>query len=172
MPCNSIVRIAKPADRKECWRLLMQGHSENGVFGLSSDKVNWWLNRVLDPDSLPPWDTGPRGAIGVIGEVGRLEGLAFVIISSYWYSDEKHLEEFIVYVDPECRKSNHAKALVNWMKAQSETIGFPLVTGIMSNNRTEAKVRLYERMLPKVGAFFCYRPAIIGATDFVTAGSS
>lgn len=152
MTCPSIVRVAKPDDRQEIWRLFLQGHRENGQFNLAPEKVDYFLSRALCPEAIPAWDTGPRGAIGVIGDVGALEALVFVTIGTYWYSHDRHLEEFIVYVDPECRKSTHARALVGWMKHQSDLTGLPLVTGIISNERTEAKVALYSRMLPKVGA--------------------
>lgn len=156
MACPSVVRVARPEDRQEIWRLFLQGHRENGQFTLAPEKVDWFLNRALQPDLIPQWDTGPRGALGVIGDIGRLEALVFVTIGSYWYSHDRHLEEFIVYVDPECRRSSHARSLVAWMKSQSDVTGLPLVTGIISNHRTEAKVALYERMLPRVGAFFLY----------------
>lgn len=156
MPCPSNVRIARAEDRQEIWRLFLQGHRENGQFTLAPEKVDYFLNRALLPDTIPPWDTGPRGAIGVIGDIGKLEALVFVTIGTYWYSHERHLEEFIVYVDPECRVSMHARALIRWMKQQSDLTGLPLVTGVISNQRTEAKVSLYGRMLPKVGEFFLY----------------
>ena len=156
MSCPSVVRVAKPDDRQEIWRLFLQGHRENGQFTLAPEKVDFFLSRALFPEIIPEWDTGPRGAIGVIGDVGALEALVFVTIGTYWYSHDRHLEEFIVYVDPECRRSMHARALVTWMKQQSDLIGLPLVTGIISNERTEAKVALYSRMLPRVGAFFLY----------------
>jgi GNAT superfamily N-acetyltransferase len=156
MTCPSIVRIAQPADHTEIWRLFLQGHRENGKFTLAPEKVDWFLARALRPELIPEWDTGPRGAIGVIGDVGALEALVFVTIGTYWYSHDRHLEEFIVYVDPECRQSGHARVLIEWMKQQSDRTGLPLVTGIISSERTEAKVRLYRRMLEPVGAFFLY----------------
>lgn len=156
MSVESIVRTAIPADRTEIWRLFLNSHRENGIFSLSPTKVDWFLTRVLIPESIPEWDTGVRGTIGVIGEVGALEGIVFVTIGSFWYTEDRHLEEFCVYVDPEHRKSGHAKALISWMKQQSEDTGLRLITGIMSNVRTEAKVRLYERMMPKIGAFFMW----------------
>ena len=158
MTCPSIVRIAQPADHTEIWRLFLQGHRENGKFSLAPEKVDWFLSRALRPDLIPEWDTGPRGAVGVIGDVGKLEALVFVTIGTYWYSHDRHLEEFIVYVDPECRQSAHARVLIEWMKHQSDRTGLPLVTGIISTERTEAKVRLYRRMLEPVGAFFLYGP--------------
>jgi hypothetical protein len=156
MSSSSIVRIAKPEDKMEVWRLFRQGHAENGQFNLAPQKVDFFLNRALSPDSISPLDDGPRGAIGVIGPAGALEAIAFVIFGSYWYSDERHLEELLVYVDPAHRKSRHAIALVNWMKFQSDLTGLPLVTGIISNERTAAKVALYDRLLPRIGAFFLY----------------
>jgi hypothetical protein len=156
MACPSIVRIARPEDRQEIWRLFLQGHRENGQFSLAPEKVDYFLSRALHPDQIPEWDTGPRGVVGVIGDVGELEALVFVTIGTFWYSHERHLEEFIVYVDPECRRSYHARALISWMKQQSDRTGLPLLTGVVSNLRTQAKVDLYSRMLPKVGAFFLY----------------
>jgi hypothetical protein len=158
MSSPSTVRVAGPKDFDEVWRLLMQSYSENALFPLSEDKVKWFVNRALFPDSIAKDDSGIRGVIGVIGPVGALEALVFVIIGSFWYSDAKNLEELLVYVDIRYRRSEHAKTLLGWMKEQVNKTGIPLVTGIMSTTRTEAKVRLYERMLPKIGAFFYFAP--------------
>jgi len=136
--------------------MFLQGHRENGGFTLDPRKVDWFIQRAIFPERIADWDTGVRGTIGVIGPVGALEGIVFVTIAQFWYSNEHHLEEFIVYVDPECRKSGHAKELINWMKRQSDLTGLKLLTGIMSNERTEAKCRLYGRLLPKWGEFFLY----------------
>lgn len=154
----SVVRIANIDDWQEIWRLILQGHNENGIFTLSPTKVSWFMHRALAPEAIAPQDLGPRAVIGVIGRPKRLEGLVFVAIGEYWYSEQKHLEEFGVYVDPEFRKSGHAIAMVSWMKDQVEETGLPLITGIMSNIRTEAKCRLYRRYLPKIGEFFCVMP--------------
>ena len=158
MTCPSVVRIAKPEDSQEVWRLFLQAHKENSLFRLSPEKVQWLMNRILNPEAIDPADTGPRGVIGVIGPTGALEGMVFLLIGQFWYSDERHLEELLVFTDPECRKSNHTQAMLQWMKEQVRVTGLPLLTGIMSNHRTEAKVRLYSRMLPKVGAFFFLSP--------------
>ena len=170
MTCASIVRIATEADRLEIWRLFLQGHNENGLFKLAPHKVEWWIGRLLRPDLLLPNDTGPRGIIGVIGPVGALEGICVLTIGEFWYSSERHLEEFLVYVDPEYRASNHAKTMVEWMKMQSDLTELPLLTGIVSKERTEAKCRLYRRMVPKVGEFFFYsgKGSVIGSS-MVTA---
>lgn len=170
MTSPSIVRAAKPDDHNEIWRLFLMVHNENGVFPLAPQKVDYFLQRALNPGLIPDGDVGVRGAIGVIGPVGALEGFVFVTIGCYWYTESKHVEEYAVFVDPEYRRSGHAQALVQWMKDQVETTRLPLVTGIMSNHRTEAKCRLYRRMLPKVGEFFLLFPK--GSTMPVTLGSS
>lgn len=158
MTCPSIVRIAGPEDHQEIWRLFLMGHKENGLFSLSPAKIEWFLNRMLFPERIPPGDTGTRGVIGVIGPANALEALVVVTIGEFWYSDQKHIEEFIVYVDPECRQSGHAKALLVWMQEQVEQTKLPLITGVISNERTEAKCRLYRRTFPKIGEFFFVSP--------------
>jgi hypothetical protein len=172
MSSQSIVRVAGPGDFDEVWRLLMESHEENAMFPLAEDKVRWFVNRVIYPDLIPPDDTGIRGVIGVIGAVGALEGLVFLTIGSHWYTHALHIEEYMVYVNPGHRRSEHAKSLVSWMKTQVELTGLPLLTGIMSNHRTEAKCRLYQRMMPKIGEFFFVTPKGSSMTPILSMVSS
>ena len=130
------------------------------MFSLAPEKVDWFLQRALFPHLIPNWDLGIRGAVGVIGDVGALEAVVFVCLGSMWYSHDKYLEEYIIYVDPECRRSFHARALIRWLKERSDDINLPLLTGPVSNIRTKAKVDLYARMLPKAGEYFVYRPGM------------
>ena len=169
---TSKIRVAGPKDYDEVWRLLMLGHDENALFPLSPGKVKWFVNRMLDPDSIPPEETGVRGIIGVVGEVGSLEGLAFIITGEFWYTEAKHLEELIIFVDPEHRRSDHAKSLLNWAKSLPDTTGLPLLTGILSNDRVEAKCRLYQRILPKIGEFFFVSPKGGNVMPALVAASS
>lgn len=152
----SKVRVAKPYDAPEIWRLFLQTHRENGLFKLSPAKVTSLLDRALHPEVIPDWDTNPRAQIGVIGPPGRLEAVVFLLIASFWYSEELHLEELLVYVDPECRTSGHATACLEWMKGLADELKIPLLTGIISKDRTAAKIRLYDRKLPRIGAFYFY----------------
>lgn len=61
-----------------------------------------------------------------------------------------------MYVDPECRNSNHARACITWMKGLATELGVPLLTGIISKHRTASKIKLYDRLLPRVGAFYLF----------------
>jgi GNAT superfamily N-acetyltransferase len=170
MTSPSVVRLAIPADHQDLWRCFLQAHNENSLFQLDPAKVDWMMSRALN--GAPLGDTGPRGIIGVIGKVGRIEAFVFLLIGQFWYSSEHHLEELVVFVDPEHRKSGHAQAIITWMKEQVEKTGLPLMTGVMSTHRTEAKVRLYSRMLPKVGAFFFLTPKGSSLPPALVAASS
>lgn len=162
----SIVRIAGPADRDEILRLMAAAHAESGLFPVDWPKVGWWVDRVVWPERIAPTDTGPRGVIGVIGEPEELEALAFVIIGTIWYSVHKHVEELLVYVEPEHRPRRLVVTLVEWMKEQARAVGLPLMTGVMATERTQEKVRLYGRFpgLVQIGASFRFDP--------ITGGSS
>lgn len=172
MSSPSTVRVAGPKDFDEVWRILLESHRENALFPLAEDKVRWFVNRVIYPETIPIDDTGIRGIIGVIGPIGAIEGLVFLTVGSYWYTHAKNIDEYMVYVSPGHRRSEHAKALVEFMRRQVELTGLPLVTGIMSTTRTEAKVRLYERMLPKIGAFFYLSPKGDSVAPALSAMSS
>src|SRR5271155_708413 len=154
----SIVRVAKIEDFSEVWRLFLMAYDENAFLPLSVPRATWFLKRALEPEKIHPLDTGMRGIIGVIGPTGALQAGVFLGISRFWYTDHNHLEEYVLLVDPEHRRSEHAKVLVNWMKEQVQQVNLPLVTGILSNHRTEAKCRLYGRLLPKAGEFFVVKP--------------
>jgi len=152
----SIIRRATPQDAPEIWRLFLQAWRENGLFTIAPAKVTALMDRALHPETIPPYDTGPRAQIGVIGAPGKLEAVSFLLIASFWYSEELHLEELLVYVDPEHRVSNHANACIAWMKGLADKLEIPLLTGIISKTRTAAKIRLYDRKLPRIGAFYFY----------------
>jgi hypothetical protein len=156
MTVPSVIRKATPFDAPEIWRLFLQLHRENGIFEISPHKVTSFMDRALHPERIPSWDTGPRAQIGVIGPQGKLEAVVFILISQFWYSEDYHLEELLVFVDSDCRKSRHAITCVQWMKSLADELKIPLMTGIISKHRTAAKIRLYDRMLPRIGAFYLY----------------
>jgi hypothetical protein len=165
MSSMSIVRIARGEDHSEIWRLFLQAHHENGLFPYAPDKVEWFIQRALFPWQIPNWDSGVRPVIGVIGDIGTLEGIVLITPGEFWYTREKHLEEYLVFVDPQCRKTFHARALIKWMKEQSNRTGIPLLTGVISNTRTQTKCELYGRMIPKVGEFFFHLPQSVQSSS-------
>ena len=157
----SIVRGATAADEPQLWVLLRQMWDENGLFPMSETKVQFYLDRVLRPESVAPEDTGPRGVIGVIGPSSYIEGAIMLILAPVWYSDSISLQDCINYVREDCRQSDHAKALISYSKHMTDEIrkahhDFQMMVGIVSTKRTAAKVRLYRKQLAEIGSFFLY----------------
>lgn len=142
------VRKADASDETELMEICRALHQENGLFTMSEDKVRGMLWKAFNK----------QGAIiGALGPPGHIEGAIYLIISDYWYSNDWHLSELFSYVLPQYRKSNNAKELITFAKRCEQEIGIPLVIGVISNERTEGKVRLYQRQLGKpAGAFFIY----------------
>lgn len=127
---------------------------------ISERKVDYYIERLLNPENIAANDSGPRGLIGVIGQK-RLEGAIMLSFGSTWYSEEINMEEYLNFVDPDHRNSNHAKTLISYAKHMVDQLrltyqDLKLMIGVLSTNRTAAKVRLYERQLTAAGAFFCY----------------
>lgn len=157
----SIVRPAQLNDEPELWRLFRLHHEENALFPLSERKVQYYLDRVLRPQTIPLNDCGPRGIIGVIGQ-RSLEGAVMLVLGSPWYSDEITMDDCMNFVDPVHRQSHHARTLIKYAQNMVDQIrlihhDFKMIVGVVSTHRTAAKVRLYEQMLgTPLGAYFVY----------------
>lgn len=150
---TSRVRKATPDDAPELMELCRELHAENGMFEMNESKVAAMLEKAFRQ----------QGAIiGALGPTGGIEGAIFMLISSFWYTSDWCLEELFNYVKPEHRRSTNAKELINFGKRCSDELGIPLVIGVVSNERTKAKVGLYQRQLADpVGAYFLHRPATL-----------
>ena len=145
------IRLAKPEDEEEILHICKILHAENGLCSMSSEKVK---NRIREC-------TEQRGGIiGVIGDPGKIEAIVCLVINQQWYSNDWILDEQFAFVLPNHRRSSNAKELIIFSKACARELKLPLVIGVLSTERTEAKVRLYERQLgAPSGAYF-----IVGAT--------
>lgn len=143
------VRIADGRDEEELMSLCRQLYQENALFSMSDDKVRAMLRKAFNREG---------GILGVIGKPGSFEAMIYMLVSTFWYSDEPVLEELFTYVRPEHRKSKNAIELMDFAKWCAESSNFPLLIGVMSNERTAGKVRLYQRKLGEpIGAFFFYK---------------
>lgn len=157
MLVTSPVRKAKPEDRAEVLHICEQDHRENGQFTLSKPKLEATVSRVLD---------GSAGVIGLIERSAGIEAIIMMQIGQFWYTDQWCLEETLNYVRPEFRKSTNAKDMISFGKRCSDELNIPLVIGVVSNERTKAKIELYRRQLgEQVGGYFIYqrRPLVVPA---------
>ena len=142
------VRLAVKEDLNEVISLGRDLHFENGLMSLSDEAITKAATDAVN---------GTNGIIGVIGAPGHIEGLILLQFRRFWYSDTDHLEELNIYVKPQYRRSENAKALIEFAKEAAVRIGVPLLIGVLSTQQTEAKVRLYQRRLGKpAGSFFLY----------------
>lgn len=142
------IRLATQADLPELIDMGKTLHEENGLLNVSIDRIIATAVKAVTQNGM---------IIGVIGEVGALEGMICLAVSNYWYTEDMHLEELFSFVRPEYRRSKNAKALVAFAKENAKKLKVPLLIGIISNTRTEAKVALYQRMLGKpAGAYFLW----------------
>lgn len=152
MLVTSPVRKALPQDRQQILGMCEENHRENGQFSLSPTKVAAMVDRAFN---------GGGAVIGVVGGHNSIEGMLLLLISQFWYTDDWCLEELQNYVRPEFRRSTHAKDMIGFGKRCSDEIGIPLVIGVVSNERTKAKMELYRRQLGEpVGGYFLHNPTI------------
>lgn len=148
MILTSPVRKASSKDEPELIDMCHALWAENAMFRMNERKVKDMLARAFD---------GRGGIVGVIGETGHLQAAIYLSIGQFWYTDEWCLEEIFNYVRPEFRRSDNAKNMIAFGKRAADELGIPLVIGVVSNIRTQAKVSLYKRQLSEpVGAYFAY----------------
>ncbi len=140
---------ATSADRDEVVQICKEDHDENGQFPLSLSKLEATVSRILDKS---------EGVIGIIRHSTEIEAVLVLQVGQFWYSDAFCLEEVLNFVRPKYRRSTHAKNMIGFAKRCSEEIGIPLVIGVVSNERTAAKMELYKRQLGEpCGGYFLYQ---------------
>ncbi len=140
------VRAATMEDFEQLLDMCAALHEENGV-----SNVDWDMVMQTIADGI----CNKGATIGLVASGDEIEGMIYLQISRMWYSQSPIIEELFNYVRPEYRRSNNAKALIDFAKRCSTHLGVPLLIGVISNERTEEKVRLYRRRLgPPAGAFF------------------
>lgn len=145
------IRIGTPDDLDEVMQAAQAAIAEIGL--VNPDPI-----KVLE-DVWPALNQ-QAGIVGIISRPdGPIEGGVLLRMGKMWYSDQDVLEERCVFIKPEFRntKGGRARKLVEFSKSVAEKLGVPLLIGVMSSVRTEAKVRLYERQFGKPqGAVFLY----------------
>lgn len=128
--------------------------AENALFSMNDSRVDEMMANAYDQKG---------GILAGIGEPGKLEGIIFLLLTTFWYSNDPYFEEFFLYVLPEHRKTRNAVELLKFAKWCADESGFPLFIGILSNHPTERKIALYERQLgddTSRGQFFVYKKPI------------
>lgn len=148
---ESPIRVATPDDVHDIMDLALSACDENGFVTPNPERLLQEIWPALNLD---------KGVCGIIKKDGeKPEGAVLLRVGMMWYSDQEVLEEKAIFIHPDFRsaKGGRARRLVEFSKQVSDELGIPLIIGVLSNDRTEAKVRLYERQFGKpTGAFFLY----------------
>lgn len=144
------VRLAVPEDVDKLMELMRTACAEDGQHPIDEEKVFGMICRYFTKDGT---------LLAVIGEVGDPIAYLLMVIDHIWYSTDAQLLELSLFVHPEHRRSDYAKQLMNFSKQASDGLDLDLAIGVLSNERTEPKVRLYKRQFKQAGAFFTYRPS-------------
>lgn len=145
------VRIAVPQDLQALMGLALASCKENGFVNPNPDKLANEIWPALHLD---------HGVVGIIEDLkGQAEGGVLLRVGSMWYSDQMVVEEKAIFIHPDFReaKGERAKKLFQFSKSVADSLNIPLMIGVLSNERTKAKVRMYEREFGKAsGAYFLY----------------
>jgi len=162
------IRLGTPADEAAILDLSLKAWKENGINDVEPEKMLGMIR-----PALYLW----QGLVGIIGEPNKkIEGAVLLRTSQMWYNSSWILEEKAIFVDPEFRSKKgvrstqtvgHARALCEFSKRVANELNLPLIIGVLSNQRTQAKVKFYERSFgAPSGAFFLYN-AHTGHDDIV-----
>lgn len=145
------VRIATVADMAEIMEMAIAASKENALFDTTPAHLAKIVWPCLHLD---------RGIIGTVGKHGgKIEGMVVMVVGTLGYSDQLACEEKVLFVRPEFRnaKGGRANKLIHFMKGVAMSLSLPLLTGILSNADTKAKVSLYTRELGEpAGAFWVW----------------
>lgn len=150
-PLVQPVTVGTAEDVDQVMALALGACDENAFLSPNPTKIlaNVWSALNLD-----------AGVCGVIKNgQGLVEGAVLLRIGDMWYSDSQVVEEKGIYVHPDFRsaKGGRARMLCEFSKSVSDSLGIPLIIGVLSNARTEAKMRLYKRIFGEpAGGFFLY----------------
>lgn len=151
------VRVGTLADLDEMMEIAMLACEENGFVDPNPQK----LLAEIYPSLMQHF-----GICGIISSDGGIEGAVLLRIGQVWYGDSPILEERAIFIHPDYRaaKGGRAARLCEFSKKVADNLGMPLTIGVLSNSRTEAKVRMYSRVMgPPSGAYWIYGASTGGA---------
>lgn len=149
------VRTGTPEDVHGVMKIAVAACEENSLTGLGDIEVKKLLNDVWAALNLE------HGIMGLIGTDPVEAGVLLRVEPIQYRKDNcPCLVERAIFVNPDYRRGGgRARLLCEWTKKVADELGIPLMIGVVTANRAEAKVRLYERQFGKPsGAYWVYRP--------------
>lgn len=146
-----VITVAGPEHVHEIMDIAIAASNENGFLPADPTRMLQEIYPALCRD---------HGLVGIIGVPGgRIEGAILMRIGKMWYGNDDVVEERGIFIHPDYRsaKGGRARKLCEFAKTTADALGLPLIIGVLSNHRTEGKVRMYKRIFGEpAGAFFLY----------------
>jgi GNAT superfamily N-acetyltransferase len=143
-----MIRTAKFEEIENIYDFLRNLHHENGLAELNRLRAYEAIVSCLNPKS---------GVVGIISDGEKIKScIGLRINQSLWYADDWFLEELWNFVHPDYRRENFAKQMVEFAKNTAERLGIPLFMGIVTKKQLEPKLRLYQRQMTQIGAYFIH----------------
>lgn len=151
------VQLANLSMAEDITDVLLQGEDEGFVFPPDRTVILEYVKEIMNRNG---------GIIGVIYDHDNkiVEGVIGLRLDKFWFSDQWFIKDIFMYVHPEFRRSTRAKCLIAFAKECAKKMNIPLLMGIMSNIRTEAKAKLYERQMNRAGSFFVFNNESVGVS--------
>jgi hypothetical protein len=153
-------RLARPEDADRLFALIVGSEDEWALLPRSYDKVRSVIELAVDRSPLFDLDGTRimRPAFGVIDGGMGIEGACGLYPTQPWDSNALYLRGFVLYVHKACRRSTHAKALIQFGNTFGDVAGMPVVWEQLHPERTEAKCRLLGRQAKPIGGLFMHEP--------------
>lgn len=151
------LRLATPADLEPIGSLLWSMHHEIGIGRVSERKAREAVLRTL---------TEPASCCILAERDGHIVGALGLVMTSWWYSDERFLTDLFFFVDPNHRadknaageNAGHATKLIAWAKAAARKLSVPLVVSVGTEIAPMPKVRFMSKHMKPFGGSFIYKP--------------
>lgn len=142
-------RFARADDMEAVRDLLALMHREAPVGAWCEAAVREHLGAVMRDGCVVLSLAGDGSPVGTLG----------LSPQQFWWSQDWSLQERWVFVHPQHRRAPHARALLVAARDAAISLSIPLVAGVFSDRRADAKVRLFSRVLGQpIGATFLVRP--------------
>jgi len=158
-PSPSVIRLIKAGDELAVFDTIVLGHGDNGLWPLSGQKIIKLIDAAVSPNTP---ERGYKPTIGIIDGPNGIEAMTCLQLDQMWYTESWYLSEMFNFVHPDYRRSKHVQALMAFQRQfadnMSKAIGsrVTLITGVMTKKRLEAKMHLFGRRYPQIGAIFAY----------------
>ena len=152
------VRLAGEADENAAFDLLMMNLQENAA-----------SIAPIDPEKVAHYILmGTRkkgGMLGLIdGPDGKPVAMVLLVYAQWWWSKAWFIQDQVMYVHPDHRRSNHIDDLQKFAKwavdAWTQDFGYRvyLLTGVLGTKRVREKIVLFRRRFATV-VIACLYPA-------------